>query len=135
MASLEWTLRSSTRVGVVLAELRGAIDGNTVNELRRLFESLRGRPAIFDFKDVKYCNSAGLGFLVRVSDELRTQGGRLVLIRMPAKGKIVIEMLGLNAFFDVVADEAAALRILGVAAGPSLGLPVDDARVRVTDQH
>jgi len=131
MAGLEWTLRTSAQRDRVLAELRGSIDERTAPQLKRLFESLRAPSVILDFAAVAYVNSSGLGTLVGESDRVRSRGGRMTLVRVAAKVKVVFEMLGLNAFFDI-ADDREALRLTRDME-PLRGGPIDDPRVHVTD--
>jgi len=57
------------------------------------------RYLILDLAGVSYVNSTGLSSLARASDALKLAGGRLDVIRVPSKVRIVMEMLGLNAFY------------------------------------
>jgi hypothetical protein len=84
---------------------------------------------------IKYVNSTGLGSLVKYADTFKTTGGGMALIKVPAKVKIVIEMLGLNAFFDICPDLDAALSALKNASGaPAEAAPApSSAPPRVSD--
>ena len=103
-----------------VAELSGAIDGNTVPDFQQMLERVKTegvRRLILDMSKIKYVNSTGLGSLVKYADSFKNSGGGMALIKVPAKVKIVIEMLGLNAFFDICPDLDAALAALAAAQG------------------
>lgn len=116
MAGLEWQLKPiEGDDSAMLAELSGAIDGNTVPSFQQMLEEIKSRGVrklILDMSKIKYVNSTGLGSLVKYADTFKGSGGGMALIKVPAKVKIVIEMLGLNAFFDICTDQAAALAAL-----------------------
>jgi anti-sigma B factor antagonist len=98
-----------------VAELSGAIDGNTVPDFQQMLEKVKTegvRRLVLDMSKIKYVNSTGLGSLVKYADSFKNSGGGMALIKVPAKVKIVIEMLGLNAFFDICPGLAEALAAL-----------------------
>lgn len=123
------------RAPATVAELSGSIDASSSPSVRQTIENLAANGArriVLDCSRVKYANSAGLGMLVKAADALRSRGGALALVRVPAKIKIVIEMLGLNAFFDICPDSDSALKVLsqriGASQRPAPGFaPVDAA--------
>ena len=103
-----------------MAEMTGAIDGNTVPNFQATLEEIKTRGIqrlVLDMSKIKYVNSTGLGSLVKYADTFKSSGGGMALIKVPAKVKIVIEMLGLNAFFDICQDLDAALGALKNAGG------------------
>lgn len=103
-----------------LAEMTGAIDGNTVSNFQEKLEQIKAeghRRLVLDMSKIKYVNSTGLGSLVKYADSFKQSGGGMALIKVPAKVKIVIEMLGLNAFFDICPDLGGALEALKGAGG------------------
>lgn len=103
-----------------LAEMSGAIDGNTVASFQQTLEEIKTkgiRRLVLDMSKIKYVNSTGLGSLVKYADAFKSNGGGMALIKVPAKVKIVIEMLGLNAFFDICGDLDQALAALEKAGG------------------
>lgn len=102
-----------------LAEMTGAIDGNTVPNFQSTLEEIKTkgiRRLVLDMSKIKYVNSTGLGSLVKYADSFKSSGGGMALIKVPAKVKIVIEMLGLNAFFDICGGLDEALEALKNAA-------------------
>jgi len=107
-----------------LAEMTGAIDGNTVPSFQATLEEIKTKGIqrlVLDMSKIKYVNSTGLGSLVKYADTFKSSGGGMALIKVPAKVKIVIEMLGLNAFFDICGDLDAALSALANGAGAGGG--------------
>lgn len=109
-----------------LAEMTGAIDGNTVPSFQATLEEIKTkgiRRLVLDMSKIKYVNSTGLGSLVKYADTFKSTGGGMALIKVPPKVKIVIEMLGLNAFFDICADLDAALAALAAQGGGGGGAP------------
>jgi anti-sigma B factor antagonist len=121
MPGLEWKIQPVDGDDTArLVELSGAIDGNTVPDFQTLLEQMKKegvRRLILDMSKIKYVNSTGLGSLVKYADSFKSSGGGMALIKVPAKVKIVIEMLGLNAFFDICTDLAAALAALDQKQG------------------
>src|SRR5579862_4231498 len=119
MPGLEWKIQPVEGDETArLVELSGAIDGNTVPDFQTLLEQMKKegvRRLILDMSKIKYVNSTGLGSLVKYADSFKSSGGGMALIKVPAKVKIVIEMLGLNAFFDICTDLGAALAALDQA--------------------
>ncbi|MGE0713249.1 MAG: anti-sigma factor antagonist [Planctomycetota bacterium] len=109
-----------------LAEMTGAIDGNTVPSFQATLEEIKTkgiRRLVLDMSKIKYVNSTGLGSLVKYADTFKSTGGGMALIKVPAKVKIVIEMLGLNAFFDICADLQGALKALESVSGGAAPAP------------
>lgn len=97
---------------VFLAELAGSIDASTVHIFQQELEKARRQGVnklVLDVSKIKYVNSTGLGSLVKYADAFRAAGGGLVLLKVPPKVKIVIEMLGLHEFFEMVNTSREAL--------------------------
>ncbi len=107
---------------IEFAELGGAIDASTVHIFQNKLEDARKRGVtklIMDISKVKYVNSTGLGSLVKYADTFKAGGGGVVLLRVPAKVKIVIEMLGLHEFFEMCNTEQEAIQAFGAAPAPA----------------
>lgn len=108
--------------GIHFAELSGAIDASTVHIFQNQLEEARKRGVtklVMDISKIKYVNSTGLGSLVKYADTFKAGGGGVVLLRVPAKVKIVIEMLGLHEFFEMCGSEQEATGVFGVKAAPA----------------
>ena len=114
--------------GIHFAELSGAIDASTVHIFQNQLEDARKRGVtklIMDISKIKYVNSTGLGSLVKYADTFKAAGGGVVLLRVPAKVKIVIEMLGLHEFFEMCSSEQEAIGVFGGAADAPEAVPAD----------
>src|SRR5688572_2423545 len=121
MAGLDVTLKPvDGDASAGIAEMNGVIDGTTVGKFQESLEDCfkRGvRKLVVDMSKVRYVNSTGLGAIVKYNDRLKGAGGGLALAKVTPKVKIVIEMLGLQAFFDICGDEKQALEALGRIGG------------------
>lgn len=125
MAALDVRSRSlDKQAGATLAEVSGAVDSATLEDFEAAIDEIRkggARRIVLDFSKLRFVNSTGLGFLVKVNDALREDGGGVALIRVPAKVRLVIEMLGLDTYFSMRDTEDDALFALGISsegAGP-----------------
>jgi len=127
MANLDVSLRPvATDSNAMLVELSGVIDGSTVARVQASLSDVLQRgvsKAIVDMNRVRYVNSAGLSALVQFADQFKSRGGGVALIRVTAKVRIVIEMLGLQSHFEIAAGEQEALAALGggAASPPTAG--------------
>ncbi|MEM8883253.1 MAG: STAS domain-containing protein [Planctomycetota bacterium] len=90
--------------GPLVLQLIGVIDAHTLDPFE---EALRGamqeglHEIVLDCEELRYVNSAGFGELIRYHDQLKEQGGRLVLARVPTKVGVILEMLGLKSLIPV----------------------------------
>lgn len=120
MTDLKIRFRTLDRASrATLGEVAGAIDGNTLDDFQaKIDEVLKSGVArvVLDFSRVRFVNSTGLGILVKASDSLRDLGGGVALIRVPEKIRLVIEMLGLDTYFNMRSNEEEALFSLGGSA-------------------
>jgi len=84
---------------------------------------------ILDCTNVKYINSTGLGTLLKYADTFESIGGHIAFCRVPSKVMLVMEMLGFNALFNIVTDEATALRSFAgkIAPPPSVSVKTSHA--------
>jgi anti-anti-sigma factor len=97
--------------GAAVMRLSGVIDTTTLNEFETRLEETRKdgiERLLLDLEKVRYINSSGFGALVKFSDQFKAKGGGLGLFNVPAKVQVVLEMLGLQAFFPIFATQAAA---------------------------
>jgi len=106
-------------------DLKGAIDGNSLQDLQDFVEQLYEAETewfIVDMSGIKYVNSTGLGSLVKYADQFKSRGGGMVLFSVPPKVKVIIKMLGLDSFFPIansLEDALAEARGEGSKAAPS----------------
>ena len=116
MAAIEFRLkniRSGDGLTATLAEMTGSIDATTVEGFSSVMDKLLEKDVqrlVLDCAGIKYINSTGLGILLKYVDSFNERGGGIVFSRVPQKVMLVMEMLGFNALFNIVPDEAVALK-------------------------
>ncbi len=97
---------------VTMLDVDGIIDGSTVGELEERFEQLKqGGQArfIFDFTDLEYISSAGIGFFMKEADAAKEQRGAIVLMKLSPRVSRIFELLDLLDFFYITDSESDAL--------------------------
>jgi stage II sporulation protein AA (anti-sigma F factor antagonist) len=107
-------VRANPSIAVV--SLSGSIDPRNLSGLAAALQSAAGRglrTLIFDLGEIRYINSAGLAYLVNLSDFLESRGGGLHLANAQPKVKLVFEMMGLTEFFTIHKSVGAVLALLG----------------------
>ena len=141
MATVEFkvkNIRASDGTSATMAEVAGSIDATSLVQFQSVMDKLveKGvKNLILDCSKVKYINSTGLGTLLKYVDIFDSMGGHIAFTRVPSKVMLVMEMLGFNALFSIVGDEAEALRTFSgrpaaAAARPPAAAPAP-ARVGV----
>src|SRR5215472_7173236 len=99
---------------VTIVDIRGRIVlGEESAALRNLVCDLisKGHKRIlFNLGDVNYIDSSGLGHLVSAFTSVRKQGGELKLLNLTTKVHDVMQITKLYTVFDIMDDEAAAVR-------------------------
>ncbi|MGE0434978.1 MAG: anti-sigma factor antagonist [Planctomycetota bacterium] len=112
MAELTFDVKELGNIpNAVLVSMAGAIDASTVVNFQSTLENLQLKGVkrfILDMEGIKYVNSTGLGSLVRLADQLESDGGGFALVKIHPKVKVVFDMLGLNAFFKIFPNQNAA---------------------------
>jgi len=71
---------------------------------------------LLNLGDVNYIDSSGLGDLVSVFARVRKQGGELRLLNLTNKVHDLMQITRLYTVFDVMDDEAAAIKSFGQSA-------------------
>ncbi|HYF50895.1 MAG TPA: anti-sigma factor antagonist [Planctomycetota bacterium] len=135
MANIEFkvkVIKSPDGTTATLAEIDGSIDASTISQFQQVMDKLveRGvKNLILDCTNVKYINSTGLGTLLKYADTFESIGGHIAFCRVPSKVMLVMEMLGFNALFNIVTDEATALRSFAgkIAPPPSVSVKTSPA--------
>jgi len=101
---------------LAVVSLQGSIDPRNLSGLAAALQTVTGRgfrTLIFDLGEIRYINSAGLAYLVNLSDMLESRGGGLHLANAQPKVKLVFEMMGLTEFFTLHKSVGAVLALLG----------------------
>lgn len=126
MAQLTYNLREvdcpDGQMATVV-ELNGSVDPSSIDDFDAIFDTLlekRSIRIIMDLAKLKYINSTGMGMMVQYYDQLTDEGGGLVLLTVQAKIILVLEMLGLQELFPIVATEEEAIgALMGNAVIPA----------------
>ena len=109
-------LTSSTRQAgdITIVDISGRIVlGEESAALRNLVCDLlsKGQKRIlFNLSDVNYIDSSGLGHLVSAFTSVRKQEGELKLLNLTKKVHDVLQITRLYTVFDIMDDEAVAVR-------------------------
>jgi anti-sigma B factor antagonist len=101
--------------GTAVVALHGAVDPKSVSMLAAELAGAKGkgyRTLILDLGDVRYINSAGLSFLVSLSDGMVARGGGLHLANAQPKVKVVFDLMGVTSFFKLYKTVEAAVASL-----------------------
>lgn len=94
--------------------LQGAIDPKNVTRLSGTLMAASGkgfRTLVLDLGEIRYINSAGLAYLVNLSDFLADRDGGLLLANPQPKVKVVFELMGITEFFKLHKSVDAALGV------------------------
>jgi len=106
--------------GVTVVDIKGRIVlGEENATLRNLVCDLlrKGHHKIlFNLADVNYIDSSGLGNLVSAFTSVRRQGGELKLLNLTTKVHDVLQITRLYTVFDIMDDEAVAVKSFDHAA-------------------
>jgi anti-sigma B factor antagonist len=95
--------------------IHGSIDPRNLSSLEGILSAAAGRgvrTVILDLADVRYINSAGLAYLVNLSDGLAARGGGLHLANSQPKVKVVFDLMGVSEFFKLYKSVESALAAL-----------------------
>ncbi len=115
-------MTTSTRQAgdVTIVDISGRIVlGEESAALRELVCDLlsKGQKQIlFNLGDVHYIDSAGLGHLVSAFTSVRKREGELKLLNLTNKVHDVMQITRLYTVFDIMDDEAAAVKSFGQSA-------------------
>ena len=105
-------VRNRPDVGVFA--IGGPLDAKIAEKIEgrlRSAASRKIRTLVLDLEEVRYINSMGMTYLVRLSDQLESKGGALHLANAQPKVKLILEMMGLTTFLKVYPSVQGALRV------------------------
>lgn len=97
---------------VAVVTIQGSIDPRNLLSLETVLAGATGRrfrTIILDLAEVRYINSAGLAFLVNLSDGLASRGGGLHLANYQPKVKVVFDLMGVSEFFKLYKSVPSAI--------------------------
>ena len=94
---------------ILLFEIVEEIDHHQVEKIRDKvdYDISRLNPCkvVFDFKGVKFMDSAGIGFILGRYKTIDLYGGKMEIINVDEKIKRIFEMSGIPKIIDVFYDE------------------------------
>lgn len=103
---------------IAVVTIHGSIDPRNLSTLDAVLATAMGRgmrTVILDLADVRYINSAGLGYLVNLSDGLTVRGGGLHLANYQPKVKVVFDLMGVSQFFKLYKSVEGAIASLAAS--------------------
>jgi anti-sigma B factor antagonist len=115
-------MTTSTRQvgGVTIVDISGRIVlGEESAALREMVCDLLGKGQkriLLNLSDVNYIDSSGLGNLVSSFTSARKQGGELKLLNLTNKVHDVMQITRLYTVFEILDDEATAVKSFGQTA-------------------
>ena len=102
--------------GIAVAVIQGSIDPRNLFSLESKLSGKDFHTLILDLAEVRYINSAGLGYLVHLSDQLAARGGRLCMANAQPKVKVVFDLMGVTQFFRLYKSVDTAIRAIRPSA-------------------
>jgi anti-anti-sigma factor len=103
----------SEREDQCVLQVEGRLTIETAPQLQTAMRESRCRGVIIDMSQVSYVDSIGLGALVRAHVSMQTAGGRLALVGVPDRVKLLLGLLGLDPVLLVYETLTAAQEALG----------------------
>ena len=118
----ELSVDSRELEGIVLVYPRGFINAHTVRlfeaEIQKALDQGRYR-IVVSGAELRYIASAGLGALMGVIEEVRTNGGDIRLADLNETVRNIFEILGFNHLYHIYPSEQDAILSFRAAAGPA----------------
>ena len=100
--------------GITILDIGGRIvlgeEGASLRDVIRDLLKNGHKQILFNLGDVAYIDTTGLGSLVGAFTTVRKQGGELKLLNLPEKLAGVMQITKLYTVFDIMNDEAAAVK-------------------------
>jgi anti-sigma B factor antagonist len=114
---MKMTISTRQVGGITILDIGGRIVlGEESTSLRDVIRDLLKnghKQILFNLGDVAYIDTTGLGSLVGAFTTVRKQGGDLKLLNLPEKFAGVMQITKLYKVFDIMNDEAAAVKSFG----------------------
>jgi anti-sigma B factor antagonist len=109
-------MTTSTRQvgGITIVDIRGRIvrgkESSSVRDKIHDLLSMGQKQIVLNLGAVNYIDTRGLGTLVGAFTTVRKQGGELKLLNLPEKVADVMQITDLDTVFDILNDEALAVK-------------------------
>jgi len=94
-------MRTWTRDGVTVISVRGEIDIASVPRLSAFLEMPPTPFVVLDLTDLRFCDSSGLGLMIRTWKTLNGQSGGFVLAAPPRQLTRLLRTTGLDTYLPV----------------------------------
>lgn len=100
----------------LLVRLQGELDHHTAAKIReeadRMLRSTNAVNIIFDFSELSFMDSSGIGMIMGRYKKARTLGGRVCAFGVNAQILRIMEMSGIDRIIKLIPDFDRALRLL-----------------------
>jgi anti-anti-sigma factor len=107
----------TNRDGVLILELRGAVDSALVLEpVIELASHASAKAVIVVISDVDYINSAGFSALIRLSDAVTNQEKAIYFVGLQEKVHVVFNSIGAHSVLNIVPSLSDALARIQTSA-------------------
>jgi anti-anti-sigma factor len=108
------TIEDMKSGAVVIADIRGRLDGVTAPELDQKLTALAGNGArlVLDLSGLDYVSSAGLRIFLKAAKQIKANKGRLALAGITPTVTKIFEISGFTTIFDIYSDRDAAVAAL-----------------------
>jgi anti-sigma B factor antagonist len=105
-------LTSASHNDIEIIHLQGYLDAHTALKLEDFIQKLidlKKYKFIFDFSELEYISSAGLGVFMEFVEEIRDNGGDLKFSSMQDNVFSVFDLLGFPMLFDITDNNELAI--------------------------
>lgn len=109
----DFKLEHNTLVVKITGEFDLALADKIRSELDNTIDTAEVRHVIFNFADVNYIDSSGLGVILGRYKRLSRYGGKMAIIKPQPQVRKIIELSGLLTIIAEYNDEAEALEKIG----------------------
>jgi anti-anti-sigma factor len=113
MSNFKFNVRAGEVSGCLICEVIGTLDITTAMEFEiTTHKTIKqgNERLIFDFSQLDYINSQGLGALLSLHKVLDSGGGGLVIVSVAERCQRIFDITGLDKAISVYKDIAEALR-------------------------
>ena len=112
-------IEKQTAGAVTILTFAGEVDAagepSLVKEVDALIEG--SLQLVFNFRDLTFINSSGLGYLLKTAKALKDQGGELVFSEPAKSFRHIVEVYDVGEVFHLYANDQAAIDHFGEAGG------------------
>jgi anti-sigma B factor antagonist len=118
----EFNVASREHGAVSVLELKGYLDAHTAPKLEEAFQSLLRTDRfniVVNCRDLSYISSAGLGVFMAFIEDVRKNAGDIKLSNLSPKVFNVFDLLGFPLLYDILPEEAEAVRRFSGPARPT----------------